>query len=219
MESFSHLIQFKDKNGKERVLEIPFVVLTNRQEKKLIELFNKQLGKNNIKEGVWLDRDQSKEFIENKNDFFETLSNILKISTEEELINKLEKKQSIILVPHSFERYSTRKNIYNDDSIFTQKLQKAFSSKLKEYHKNENKENKDEAQKLVKIVLESDLVDKVEVNNNKVRFRVGSKWDIQRLAVEFYPDGFLNGTSKELIVVISYLPDEDKDKDKNKKGH
>lgn len=214
MESFSHWIQFKDKNGEERVLEVPFVMLNDRQERKLIELFNKQLDKNNVKEGVWLDGDQSKEFIKNKNDFFETISDILGASNEEELIDELEKKQSIILVPHSFDRYNTRKTIYNNDSIFAQKLQEAFSDMLKKYHESKSKENKDEAQKLIKIVLESDLVDKVEVNNNKIRFRIGSKWDIQRLAVEFYPDGFFNGTSQELIVVISYLPT-----DKDEKGH
>lgn len=209
MPEFSRFLKFTDKEGKERVLEIPFVTLTSEQENQLIELFNQQLDKETDSgSGVWLNENQSKEFVNNKNSFFEMIAQILEVSSEDELIKKLEESHSIVLTDHTFEQYDDRKK--KDDTVMAEKLRKAFSDELKHYYNDET--NDDKAEALIHLALNSDLVDKVEVNNNKVRFRIRNSWNNCILVVEFYPEGFIRGEQNNLMIVITYFPNKTKER-------
>lgn len=210
MPEFSRFLKFTDKEGKERALEIPFVTLTSEQEKQLIELFNQQLGKDKEANsaGVWLNDNQSKEFVNNKNSFFEIIAQILEVSSEDELIKKLEESHSIVLTDHTFKQYDDRKK--KDDTIMAEELRKAFSDELKHYYNNET--NGDKAKELIHLVLNSDLADKVEVNNNKVRFRIRNSWNNCILVAEFYPEGFIRGEQNNLMIVITYFPNKTKER-------
>lgn len=209
MPEFSRFLKFTDKEGKERVLEIPFVTLTSEQENQLIELFNQQLDKETDSgSGVWLNENQSKEFVNNKNSFFEMIAQILEVSSEDELIKKLEESHSIVLTDHTFEQYDDRKK--KDDTVMAEKLRKAFSDELKHYYNDET--NDDKAEALIHLALNSDLVDKVEVNNNKVRFRIRNSWNNCILVAEFYPEGFIRGEQNNLMIVITYFPNKTKER-------
>lgn len=209
MPEFSRFLKFTDKEGKERVLEIPFVTLTSEQENQLIELFNQQLDKETDSgSGVWLNEGQSKEFVNNKNSFFEMIAQILEVSSEDELIKKLEESHSIVLTDHTFEQYDDRKK--KDDTVMAEKLRKAFSDELKHYYNDET--NNDKAEVLIHLALNSDLVDKVEVNNNKVRFRIKNSWNNCILVAEFYPEGFIRGEQNNLMIVITYFPNKTKER-------
>lgn len=209
MPEFSRFLKFTDKEGKERVLEIPFVTLTSEQKNQLIELFNQQLDKETDSgSGVWLNENQSKEFVNNKNSFFEMIAQILEVSSEDELIKKLEESHSIVLTDHTFEQYDDRKK--KDDTVMAEKLRKAFSDELKHYYNDET--NDDKAEALIHLALNSDLVDKVEVNNNKVRFRIRNSWNNCILVAEFYPEGFIRGEQNNLMIVITYFPNKTKER-------
>lgn len=209
MPKFSRFLKFTDKEGKERVLEIPFVTLTSEQENQLVELFNQQLDKGaDSGSGVWLNENQSKEFVNNKNSFFEMIAQILEVSSEDELIKKLEESHSIVLTNHTFEQYDDRKK--KDDTVMAEKLRKAFSDELRNYYNDET--NDDKAEALIHLTLNSDLVDKVEVNNNKVRFRIRNSWNNCILVVEFYPEGFIRGEQGNLMIVITYFPNKTKER-------
>ena len=89
------------------------------------------------------------------------------------------------------------------ETAFSKALKESFKKELESFYKTEEKSTKETH--MLKMILESDLVDKIEVKDEALRFRIGFSDYSERLVVEFYPDSFINGEKEDMLIVITYF--------------
>lgn len=195
--AFSEFYSFKDETGCEHSFEIPFVKLTNKQKNKIKQSI-KQARSKNIKQkvNIWLNESQKKQFIEVKKCFFELIAEYLNVSMDE-LPNKLKEQGSIEITEHAITEFVK-------DHAKTPDFRFAKLANLLQ----QNQYKPSPSDEMIRLAITANKIEKMECVDEKIRCALLFENELPKIAVELYPDSFLDNDQNTLAIVITYMEDK-----------